>query len=310
MALWVEMTRKKNARQKLLHPRFGWLQHFDETILNVYIVVGLLHHPPLSLLQKCGFARDSTYGFCSQNHRVMKFRKCHINHNSVVTPSLFWTGWSNLVSRPQSYHGMCSLSEGKSFWKLLWGWFTSNTSPGTLSSLFRMSWVPDFSLVGHWNKRAADKLVLEGAPSEVFPIGMSSRRTRARHESAPSRWVMQHADTWDPPQRLCPSPASKKEEDVASTELGVLLVHHSWALHVGQRTSTLCRAQDKMMEKARSINHLFPVLCHCFAGMFSPGDLYIIFQVLCQSSKEDVCWWCSNLSREYIYLSRDKIIHF
>lgn len=63
--------KKKNARQKLLLPRFGFLQHLDEAILNVYVVVvGLLHHLPLSLLQKCSFAQHSIYGFCSQNLRL------------------------------------------------------------------------------------------------------------------------------------------------------------------------------------------------------------------------------------------------
>lgn len=66
-------------------------------------------------------------------------------------------------------------------------------------------------------------------------------------------------------------------------------VLHSWASTFGTEDFYSVRAQDKMMEKAKCIDHLFSVLCHCFAGMFSPGDLYIIFQVLCQSSKEDVC---------------------
>lgn len=46
-----------------------------------------------------------------------------------------------------------------------------------------------------------------------------------------------------------------------------------------------------MMEWEKSIDHFFfPVLCHYFAErMILPGDMFIILQVLCQSSKEDIC---------------------
>lgn len=89
--------------------------------------------------------------------------------------------------------------------KPLVGLIHIKTSPGssesnTLSSSLPMSLecLISLSLATEVRKRAADKQVLEGAPSEAFPVGMPGRQ----HQS----WSWECSSSWSgcaPPQSYC-----------------------------------------------------------------------------------------------------------